>query len=252
MAWTLDFDGTGNGTSGSISAIESIGDGICLKMRIEGQMILDVTADMTAVLLHIGDGSITAEKVTIALDRDTSNQWRLRAFVDGGQVAQTAYSADANLTGSTFYVVFFYHDDGATPNGTILKLFEDDGTEKATGGNVTAQAPPTGAGTGIVMFGYGPTDGDRDYDGGAVGKIDGIAIYSAVLTGADRYSEPSSSDSDIAAYWSLTEGASTPTVDHVGAEDADLTGHAWVEDGLWEELGAAADQSVLRVALRNV
>lgn len=125
----------------------------------------------------------------------------------------------------TYYVVYAQYC--ATANGGIQGAIGD------AAGSLVLTTSSTISGTlggSTGELSIGPSDTAKGF------TLDGIAFYSAPLSGAARFSTPASGDSNLIALYKFDEGTGTSVADATGGTSLTIAGSGtWnAGDGAWD------------------
>lgn len=127
---------------------------------------------------------------------------------------------------STYYTLYFQYFP--TGGGGLLSAIGD-----ASGTLIAAQTSVANANlggtTGEIEVGRQPTTG-------AAWTLDGCAVYNVTLSGASRFSTPTSGDSGILGLYKFDEGTGTSVADNTGGTALTINGSGtWnTNDGAWD------------------
>ena len=198
---------------------------LAFKLRVSGAFLRSGPATPGfANLLYTGGD--TAGRLNAFINTDGANTNLYVLFPPGGPIAQIIV-ATASIDPGTMYVVYGH----LSPTGCVAEIYEDDGTVIGSASGAGATIPNNGAANGTVRLGQTSVNG-------AVGLVDGLAIYSATLAGAARYSEPAASDANILDLWFFEEGTGTTAANAVSGRaalgSAMWVGATWQVGGTWD------------------
>lgn len=218
---------TGQGLVSSGATLEGLSVW-SFKMRISKAVLEGLPTDfLERRLLQFQkavDGS-PGDTQRVTVQKRTDELVRLNYVNDVSGSVSVGYVIDLS-TLPEYVVIYGHRVHNASPDGVVCGMWTDAGVAVTVVSVATIGQNPlaTGAGTGALTL-----NGDsRNL------TIDGLAIYSAPLTGADRYSPPTPSDANIVALWPFTETSGSVAASSVaGPPNMTLTGASWLAGGSW-------------------
>lgn len=228
MAFVLSFDGSSNQarTASEDAGVQGATTTIAVKIRLNKAAFPSAG---TVTLLEVSDGAST-RKLLLDLYNASTTQFGLLIYASNwGSINGTL---DKSAIAAGEYVVVYAHSDPS--GGRFMGVYKEDGTLLGSASQATGPATLPAVGHVAIAAKY---DGTADLPSGA--GIDGVALYSSTLAGADRYSAPAAADSGIVALWAFDEGSGTSAANAAGTEPLTLAGHSWVEGGTWDAAAAA-------------
>lgn len=214
---------TGSSYARAGSSLSGLGTAATLscKIRVSGAFILSAGAGGNP-FLSIGNGAGTALRFILSGYRTGGNAGVL-LYDSTPTLVASAVGADTAFDSAAYYVIYFHIDSG----GIFVGIYQDDGTLVYSGTGTGAAVGASDAANGYVyaglITGSCPT-----------GAVDGIAFYSATLSGANRYNHPKETDSNVLWYVRFQEGSGSSAANRVsGATDLTTWSAAWLAAGLW-------------------
>lgn len=232
---TLASDDARAGTS--ISALGSAAT-IAVKIRLNGACFLSPAAYARRIIWEIGSLA-GARRCNIIIYHDPSPNPDVVEFrilsADGTNITIT-YDRTAIVSGD-FYVLYGQLGVG----GFALELFTSAGASLAVGSNADTSLGNLNNANGKLSVGQG-VDSATTTDG-IVGRVDGIAVYSAslgVAGAAGRYSAPSAGDANLLSFVGFDEGTGTTAADvATGGQTLTLSGAGWQAGGVWSGVASS-------------
>jgi hypothetical protein len=226
--------GTARADAGSDSNLAAA-TALAIKVRFRGQVLLDLAnGSFNQIgLVRVWDGT-SAGKLEVSLREAGGSFTVWMEHVVATDSARSSGITRGTIVGSDFYTLYCHAQNGASIQGEC-ELYDSAGTLLGTKTNVTYNwgALPTARGhlrIGAWASFISPTD-----------RLDGIAIYSAPLAGAARYSEPLPGDTNIIGLWRMTNTSGATVTADVGTNmtmtGAEATDYAWETGGAWPGAG---------------
>lgn len=205
-----------------------------VKFRLTGAAFLGMSGSTTyRRLFQVNGGTEATRRFGAYLQGNDGTQ--VRFVVDQGSTGNFLIS-HALLSASTYYVVYI---QWGTSQAFSVEIYLDDGTLITSTSGGAASAANSGAANGLVHIGRIAADGGSVTT--PVCEIDGFAIYSGGLTGANKYDAPQDTDTGILWYVPFDEGSGTSAANDVsGATALDSWSASWLSGGIWDGSGSGA------------
>lgn len=221
-----------SGATSSVNTALANSTTISFKLAFRGDLVNDLFAFQSANIIDI---------------TSSTGNFKLRANIGTGSPAVNANfgttidgdGATASIPMSSFnsndYYIWYGHIRPTGIPTLYSEVFTSAGTSLGSGQITYGVTIQTGGGA-VNMLNVG-TNFQK-----LVGGVDALAIYTSVLSGADRYSKPSISDTGIAAlYWfDETSGttASAALGNPLSLSGAMNTDFSWQVGGIWDGTSA--------------
>lgn len=225
----------------SISALGTAAT-IAVKIRLNGACLLAATAYNRRLIWEIGSlaGAVRAQVHYYHNPSPTPDRVDLQVRASDGANIEAGYDRTAIVSGD-YYII--YANLGAA--GMALVLFD-------AAGNILAQTSDAGTSLGNSNSANGKISVGQGVNAAVitdsmVGRVDGIAVYSAALAGDARWSAPSSGDANLLSMVCFDEGTGTSANDvAAGGSDMTLSGAGWQAGGTWDGAVATSRNLILR------
>lgn len=214
---------------------------LSVKVKVNGQYLLTPTGYGSANLVEIGNLAGTFRCcVGIYHNPETPGGTTVDVYVNNTNYSPLLVGPlRSGINASDWFVI--YASFSSTATGMFYAIYEEDGTPINSQDDSWSQfIGASNSANGRVTVGQGVNCTPWTTDS-SVGEVDGVAIYSATLSGADRYSAPHKDDANILAYWPFDEGAGGTAANEVaGGEDLTLSGAGWQTGGSWDGVGGGS------------
>lgn len=225
-------------SSASDTLLAGVTDGYALKARFDGGMIAAMGSWEIVDLVQIDDTAGTNLKLRLRLEANGSGGVTA-SLVTGAVTLMVSPVVARSLFAAGTYVVLYIHHFQTLPasgNRGIAGFYTDAGSLIGTLGTQTFSngALANTAGGTLRM----PVATAGSYFGNAR-RVDGLAIYSAELTGTARSSAPAASDANLVGLWLCDEtSGATVANSKTGGQPLTLQGvettdYAWLAGGTW-------------------
>lgn len=188
-------------TSGDCANIKSLTDDLSFKICFDGEIINNMAETESLTLFEIPG------KIEIRINNQSGDVYTRFTLYNGSlsTLIESANIAKSNFSTGTFYIL--YCDSNNSAGDANIDVYEMDGTSVYTKNQGWGQGTFQSVASADVGFGYGID-----------GPIDCVAIYSDQLTGADKYAEPSDTDTAIEELWFFNEGTGTSVANEISGE----------------------------------
>jgi hypothetical protein len=194
LANNADYLDSGSNSDTSIGTASALG----VKARVRGALILDAVSAFDARhVVSVGGSADAAHRIGIYVYGGNAPMFQVFCYIESignGLSWGTAEVNSSAITSTSYYELYASHSGGST--GYVG--WASGGTEQQGSSAAPSGTMPSNSANGRVRIGGRlaaiGTNGAKD-------RIDGVAIYSAALAAGSRYTAPSTSDSNILAFW---------------------------------------------------